>query len=264
MKYKVDYLSYTYIANEADTRPPHLLDVFIWQTLPAEINRSLIEIISVKRPGMDRAYKAGEGTYIFANRRGLVLIEHTGQGCDLLEENGVLLETIKRVHGRITRLDLAVDLHTDVTPAEFVSKRGETKVTARGTQISKSGATEYIGSRKSDRTCKVYRYFGRHPRAHLLRIEYTYRKEQANVAAHFLLTEGLEKTVQRSGAAYAWEHPVYTASVDEPIPAWRPERRNGKTVAWIYSQCIPAITRLINEGVLTLDEIIDEINEGLK
>jgi hypothetical protein len=213
---------------------------------------------------MDRAYKAGNGHYIFANQRGLVLIEHTGEGCSALEESGVLLDVLKRVHGRITRLDLALDLLTDVTPSDFVAKRGESKVTARGTQISKTGATEYIGSRKSDRTCKVYRYFGRHPRSHLLRIEYTYRKEQANVAASFVLAEGLDETIKRAGVSYAWQHPVYTEKADEPIPAWRPERRNGKTVAWIYSQCIPAMQRLINEGVLTLDEILEEIQGGIK
>lgn len=264
MKAKIDYLSYTYVAEGADATPPHRFDVFIWSTLPSEIDRSLLEIISVKRPGVDRSYRAGDGTFIFANHRGLVLVEHTGVGCSTLEENGVINDVLKRVHGRITRLDLALDILTDVSPAEFVAKRGQSKVTARGTQVSKTGATEYIGSRKSDRTCKVYRYFGKHPRAHLLRIEYTYRKEQANVAAWFVLSEGLEETVKRAGVSYSWEHPAYTEQANEPIPAWRPERRNGKTVAWIYSQCIPAMTRLINEGVLTLDEIIDEIKEGLK
>lgn len=264
MKSKIDYLSYTIMIDGVEEIPPHLFNVFIWSHLPQEIDRSVLEIISVHRPGMDRAYRAGDGTYIFANRRGLVLIEHTGQGCDNLEANGMLLDVIKRVHGRITRLDLALDIHTNVTPAEFVSKRGETRVTARGTQVSKTGATEYIGSRKSDRTCKVYRYFGKHPRAHLLRIEYTYRKEQANVAASFVLKEGIDETVKRAGSAYAWEHEVYLKADAEPIPAWRPERRSGKTVAWIYSQCIPAIQRMINEGALSLDEIVDEIKEGLK
>ena len=213
---------------------------------------------------MDRAYKAGEGTFIFANHTGLVLVEHTGAGCDLLEENGVLLETLKRVRGRITRLDLALDIHTDVTPSDFVAKRGVSKTTARGTQVSKSGATEYIGSRKSDRTCKVYRYFGKHPRSHLLRIEYTYRKEQANIAAAAVMQLGLDETMKRAGTQYAWEHPCYDLTSSKNIPAWRPERRSGKTVSWVYSQCIPAMQRLINEGVLTLDEILDEIKDGLK
>lgn len=215
------------------------------------------------RRGFSVGLSVGNHTFMWINSNGLILVEHTGKGCELLAMEGILRSVVTRYADRATRLDLASDIHTQTMPVDFVKQSKPTnRITANGHQSSDSGETVYLGSRKSDRTVKVYRYFPPHPRADWLRIEYTYRKQQAKVIAG-KVAQGhkLGDLSVSSGKRYGWKHICYKPqeTPDFEIEAWRPERRQGKTVAWVYSQCIPAIKRLIAEGALDEQEIINAI-----
>lgn len=215
------------------------------------------------RKGFQAGFAIGNHTYLWGSKRGVVLIEHTGAGCEILQSRDILTAVVSEYAHRATRVDVASDILTEAMPADFVLEVAKTSgTTASGHQHSKSGQTFYIGSRKSDRTCKVYRYFPPHPRAQYLRIEYTYKHKQAKVVAALLaLGRSPDEIAISSGQRYGWQHACYKpeAATDLEIRAWRPERRSGKTVNWLYSQCVPAIARLVSEGVLDLDEFITHL-----
>lgn len=48
----------------------------------------------------------------------------------------------------------------------------------------------------------------------------------------------------------------------EEIQAYRPERREGKTVTWLYTQVIASIARLTKDGHLDLEDYIHEIRKA--
>lgn len=217
------------------------------------------------RRGFSDGINIGNHTYLWINTVGLVLVEHTGQGCQLLNDNGNLSSVIATYAERATRIDIASDILTETMPADFYKASSPTaRITASGHQTSDSGQTIYIGSRKSDRTAKVYRYFPPHPRAAFLRVEYTYRKEQAKVVARLLSDGATAADISvSSGDRYGWQHESYKPLISPAveIAAWRPERRQGKTVTWVYSQVIPAVKRLVKEGALDREDFINAICE---
>jgi len=265
---KVDYFSYTFYVDDALVSD-QMNELDIMKMLRNH-KPDYFEIvgqeptIAPRRVGFVTGIAIGKHTFIWGNKKGLILIEHTGQGCQLLNDNGNLADVIATYADRATRIDIASDILTETMPADFYKQSSPQKrITASGHQSSDSGQTIYVGSKKSDRTVKVYRYFPPHPRAEFLRIEYTYRKQQAKVVARLLANGATPAEISvSSGKRYGWQHPSYKPliSPDVEISAWRPERRQGKTVAWVYSQVIPAIRRLVAEGALDLQEFIKRVS----
>lgn len=267
MQHKIDYLSFTYhsekIANAASWR---LMQTLV-DELPAHVEMTAVWKHAPKRVGFDLGMNINDHTFIWCNHTGLILCEHTGQACTNLESDGAMDQVIHHYADNLTRVDVATDILSPISPSAFVGRSGQTATSAKGYQQSKSGETCYVGSRKSDRTCKVYRYHKPHPRADWLRIEYTYRSEQAKIVGNMLKGESVENVALKSATRYKWKHPVWKllkSPKKGEIEAWRPERRQGKTVTWIYSQVIPSIARLVKQNVIDLEEIITAIREACK
>lgn len=264
MQHKIDYLSYTYVDAKVGSAPSYRLQQTFLDGLPDYIEIPNGWVNAPKRQGFDGGLNIDNHTFIFYSHQGLVLVEHTGQGCDWLEAQGKLLATVSAWSQRLTRIDIATDIQTETRPSEFRDQSEAKTIKAQGFQKSSSGETCYIGSKSSERCCKVYRYDGKHPRKDLLRIEYTYRKEQAKVIGEMLKSMTIAEIALRSSTRYGWKHDAWKNAVSgsfEGIKAFRPERRHGKTVAWIYSQCIPAIAKLVKLGTLDLEDVITEIRK---
>lgn len=190
---------------------PGLLDHFKAH-IPAYIVTDEESKRAPRRLGFDLGFAFHNHTYVWVNQRGLFLVEHTGAGCDDLTARGLLWQVIQKNVKNVTRIDIATDILCDVRPLAFISKRTEEKTEARSHIQSPSGETCYIGSQKSERSCRVYRYDGKHPRAGFLRIEYVYRREDAKACAFSLMTQGIEKTALSSADRYGWKHEVWQLS----------------------------------------------------
>lgn len=265
-RYLIDYISYTFYLEAL--YDPDRGDIWsiLNDGLPDYINRdelawSMTNGKAPRRLGFDSGANINNHTFIFWNLTGLVLIEHTGQGCDWLRSIGELDTLLTTPKLNYTRIDIAHDIETDARPLDFTEKRTAKQQRAYGIQKSDSGETVYIGSKKSDRVCKVYRYEPPHPRAHLLRIEYTYRGEQARVISG-LFVEGktVEDVAIMSGVRYQWTHEDYKTDRDtDGITAWRPDRKSGKTVRWLLSQAAPSLARQMSEGAITLEEFLNAV-----
>lgn len=181
------------------------------------------------------------------------LVEISGKGLTALYEQGVVNDVLSLVTARLSRLDIAHDIPTETRPIEFCSERDGKKFSSRSEVVSQSGETVYIGSKKSDRYARVYRYNPPHPRSHLLRIEYCIKGMQARVTAQNVLESGIEAVNTALAVQFGWKHVdlIFDGSPTVDLPSWRPERREGKTVAWLYGAVASAIIRLDRAGILS-------------
>jgi len=181
------------------------------------------------------------------------LMEISGRGCEFLRSHNLLNRLIEMTAERITRIDLAVDILTDTSPADFVRDSASARFKSRGTVTSDTGSTEYIGSRKSERYCRVYRYAPPHPRSNFLRTEFVFRKTNAKLFVQNAIEADFQLIPLALGAGmvYGFEHAVWDLRGDEiPLHSYTPERRQGKTIMWLCSQVAPAFKKLVKEGVI--------------
>lgn len=192
-----------------------------------------------------------EGVSIFFNNKiSHALVEISGKGCtEVFSTPGgaFLLQTVK---DRVTRLDIAVDIETDVTPSEFVTYRNATRHKSFSHIMSDTGETCYIGSMTSNRYCRVYRYNEPHPRAGLLRIEHVFRSEDARIAIDHGFERGVDSLVRQCGMIYGWQHDVWELEppTERELTAHRVERTEAGTLNWLIKTVVPAVGKMWKEG----------------
>lgn len=124
-----------------------------------------------------------------------------------------------------------------------------------GSQKSKTGETEYLGSKKSDRFARVYRYDPPHERSDKMRIEMVFKRDQAEQAYAAIQEHGIWRAALMSGNVYKFEHPDWTTlegyDMDMEKMKYAPnEQRGQSTVMWLLTQVKPAIERAHREGLI--------------
>lgn len=182
-----------------------------------------------------------------------ILLEFSGQCCTIMRDLGVMDALLEIASKRATRIDVAVDLATPTTPEQFIGKGYGERFKTTGKYDSQSGQTIYIGSQKSERFCRVYRYAEPHPRAKLLRVEYVMRRDHAKVAAAAIVNRGIENVAAGLSEAYGWQAmEIYQEGVEAAeIAVERPEKARKNAVRWLITQVAPAFQRLVREGNIT-------------
>jgi len=179
-------------------------------------------------------------------------VEISGQGCERLIELGAMNEVLTAIHERCTRIDIACDIETEVRPTDFVACLKHERMRASGYQKSSTGETCYVGSQKSDRYARVYRYNAPHPRSHLLRVEHVFRRENAKSVALQCVDNSMENVSVAAGKAFGWSHMDWKTSDDNgcDISAFKERGRTGSTVYWLVNQCAPAFKKLVQTGAI--------------
>jgi len=153
--------------------------------------------------------------------------------------------------GHFTRLDLAVDMETAVTPIEFDECIALGRVQTRSKLQSSTGQTVYIGSRTSERFARVYRYFAPHPRAHLLRAEFQLKGAYANkLAENIAEGETLESYAAGLGQHFGFTHECWKPGDKAQTLRVQSHAQSGQTVAWLTTTVAPLLRRLKREGKL--------------
>ena len=260
---RVDYYGYT-LKNvvEFDEDQRHWFQI-LTQNSPKYI-RQMADLWDFKVPKRHNGYVFGfnieNAIYVWFNGKD-IHIEITGDGCTMLYSQSLLLEVIQETSNQATRIDIAHDIICDVSPADFVAL-SSSKTSANGHQNSETGETCYIGSRKSDRYCKVYRYRLPHPRADRLRIEYTYKSHDAVICANSLISSNEAIVAFSSAARYKWEHDCFK-TLQSPdlieIKAYRKDRNTGKTLIWWKNQVLPALEKLVKTGDYTIVDVLEDM-----
>jgi len=179
-------------------------------------------------------------------------IEISGQGCERIIALGKIEAILAGSAQRVTRIDIASDIETSTQPAEFVSIVKHERMRANGTQNSETGQTCYVGSKKSDRYARVYRYYKPHPRSHLLRIEHVFRRKYAKSVVQAILDTSIGAVAKAAGNAFGWSHSDWNAEATEhaDISIVAAERGQRTTVTWLVRSVAPAIRRLIEDGTI--------------
>ena len=266
----IDWLSFTMEIPEIGSGKAWIIQKFLYQEMTLALGEIWSHIspdvlsweLSSGRPPYSASYRTDKGITLFWNvRLGHCLMEITGQGCEYLRGVKMLNPLIQRMKSRLTRIDLAVDMLTESTPDKFLEQSQSARFKSRASMLSDTGHTEYVGSRNSERYCRVYRYAHPHPRANLLRSEFVFRKQNAKIFAQNAVECGFDLTALALGAGqiYGFEHEDWNLSGDEiALASWTPERAQGKTVRWLISQVAPAFKKLVIEGV------IDDAEEFIK
>lgn len=196
---------------------------------------------------------ADDGIAIYASaKQPHFLVELSGKGCQAFRELNYLDPMIADISHRVTRIDLACDMECETDPAAFANRRNRGRFKSNGLERSSDGCTVYVGARKSNRWAKVYRYNEPHPRHRLLRAEHTFKGEDGKNLAAFLTDRGYEAAAAQCCAIFGWKHPSWTieAPSEVELKAHRPERKQSKTIFWLYDTIGPLMARLINEGDL--------------
>ena len=262
----IDWLSFTIETPEIGNHKAWSIQKFLEQEMTLALGEIWQEIhtatgeweLSSGRPPYSASYRSKLGISLFYNVRiGNILMEISGRGCEWLTSRDLLHPLIRRTSSRITRVDLAVDLMTEVSPKDFVIESASARFKSRGTVVSETGSTEYIGSRKSERYCRVYRYSPPHPRSAFLRVEMVFRKQNAKLFAQSMIDSDFNYTALALGAGkvYAFEHEAWNLTGDEiKLESWTPERAEGKTLWWMTSQVAPAFKRLVKQGFIDSPE----------
>lgn len=181
-----------------------------------------------------------------------ILHEFSGKGCENLRKKGMLLPFVEAFGARLTRLDLATDIETDCAPSTFVQAGVSDRIKARGSFVSQTGYTEYVGSAKSEKFARVYRYAAPHPRADLLRIEHVLRRDYARSIAPYIVQYGVTSAQVTVGETMGWMHPLWK-HVGENGIGWsapRNDRKTSGTERWLIGQAAPAFRKLAASGAI--------------
>jgi len=206
-----------------------------------------------RAPYTDAWAQKGKGITLYA---GISLnhfcVEISGQGCEILIQKGLMERVVLQTQRRITRIDIACDIETVISPSEFVEQVKHKRMRSSGYQKSASGETCYVGSRTSDRFARVYRYNEPHPRAHLLRVEHVFHKEYAKRVAYEILAAGIDTVATAAGEAFGWSHDVWNPNIGgvANLSIVSAERNAGKTVFWLVHSVAPAFKRLCEDGTI--------------
>lgn len=209
-----------------------------------------------------RRTDGGAMIYVGSNTK-TVLYEVSGRGCEVLSELSIAQQCIEKIANRISRIDIAADMDCQERPADFVNKRTKGKGMSLGFQSSPTGETVYLGSQKSDRYCRVYRYSEPHPRASLLRFEAVYRRDYGKALAWALCDAGSWQDIAGLvGERYGWQsenwQPGNYTPMDLKLP--RSTRNEDKTLTWLYKTVAPSIVRLVISGALDSEDYKSYIN----
>jgi hypothetical protein len=190
------------------------------------------------------------------------LFELRGRGCERIHGEVWAQDFVNCLHDKCTRLDLAADIVTVTTPADFARQRDNKRFRSISFIRSATGETVYVGSPKSDRFCRIYRYNPPHPRSHLLRVEFVTRRKLAKSAAlQFADAPSPNHFAAQLGNSYGFSHPDWKPGVvtDERLRVPILERKDSDTVNWLYKQVAPAISRLMTETEFDIVEFLDYV-----
>jgi len=179
-------------------------------------------------------------------------VEIAGAGCELLLSRNLMVRVMGAAKDRCTRIDIACDIETQVTPPVFVSQVKHERMRTSGHYISETGETCYVGSQKSDRFARVYRYNDPHPRCHLLRVEHVFRRDYAKAVARACIESDILAVANAAGMAFGWNHPAWKPGESEiaNIALVNDSHKGNNTVFWIVDTVAPCFRKLVENGTI--------------
>jgi len=190
-----------------------------------------------------------------------VLLEMPGTCCQALRDDEALEGVLSELAPRLTRCDVAVDIPNGGSPRDFVLAGYNARFKSYAEIVSEAGETEYVGSMKSERFARVYRYNEPHPRAGVMRVEFVLRSQYAKTLAAEILEHGLLSAADRLGNTWGWQSPTWQPLklTDGKLRASRADRHEPGRVKWIHEVVVPCLVKAHAEGLIDLAAIIERL-----
>lgn len=270
MDAKIDWVSFT-LPTETDVFSPedlYQIASFKLMTMEREWHEYAFD-------GQNFEHVIGRAPYRFAlvrDDRGLrifggghtatILYEFSGKGCNGLCDYATAARLLSVIDDRISRLDYAVDVRCGTLPSIFTSKREANYFRSISTIVSDTGETVYLGSPKSDRFARVYRYNPPHPRHKLLRCEFVFRRALAKGACRSYADAGdWQAFTSACGNTWGLKHPNWQPEIvtDEKLKTESRSKASDQTVNWLYKQVAPAMARLIKEEAISIADFLEHV-----
>lgn len=177
------------------------------------------------------------------------LCELSGKVCATLRTAGLFDSVMTCAVDRTTRVDIAIDI-PNADPDEIIKMGYSERFRTHSRIGSDTGVTHYVGSPKSERYARVYRYAEPHPRAGLCRIELVHRKRYAKIAAKAIVTDGAINAGLSALKAYQFQHSLVPTTGDMALPTVAIIKGDQKTLRWLIAQVSPAFRRLVANGTI--------------
>lgn len=189
------------------------------------------------------------GVNYFDGHNTVSLIQFSGKGMENLRDDNSDIQLLSDWHDRLTRLDVATDIICDAPAEDFARMRRPSRFKDGGHHPSDTGTTWYVGSRKSDRFARVYRYDPPLPRSDRVRIEFQLNDEQAKHGAKIILNSTLDAFRDGLFEAAGFNHPLLSNKTgsDKATSAPRLASKGG-TVHWLHKAVLPAIRKIAENG----------------
>lgn len=197
-----------------------------------------------------------------ASPTGYIKIDATGRACDSIRKPGQNRVIVSEVTELLTRIDFALDVRTDVLPAAIANTRSHQGFRTISFIRSDTGETCYVGSPKSDRYCRVYRYNKPHPRSELLRLEFVFRRGLARAAAgDYIASPTDEEFAGKLLSTWGFVHAALKdmRRTDERIKTPSFTRHQEDTIAWLYKQVAPALRKLLSESSFDMADWLETV-----
>lgn len=270
MDVKLDWVSFTFAWDNSECQNDSDAKYVVDSTLLDLVGEGAYDLLIPPGEGWvtmkgRKPYSASRyysGVRMFFNHKlNHALVEISGDGCSRIFTHHAGSYLLQSVRERVTRIDIAADIETDVLPSEFVSHREPGRFKSFSHVVSDTGETCYIGSMSSNRYARVYRYNEPHPRAGLLRAEHVFRQEDARKALDYGFASGLDKLVEQVALVYGWTHPAWdiAPAKERELTAHREERTDAGTVYWLYNTVNPSIARLVKDDKLDLKDFLSDL-----
>jgi DNA relaxase NicK len=260
METTLDWLSFSIILGES--HPDHgwnwtdvqrAVEHLLGDTMTEYISGDGWEPAGGRKPYAQSFRNVMKGITVFwSGKMFHALIEISGVGMKAIRDAGLQEELLQRTQARATRIDIATDIQTDVLPLEFATQRNVARFKAHGSYTSKSGYTEYIGSRTGELFARVYRYSDPHPRSAFLRVEHECKGQTAKATIALLLAHGVAEVQAGLGARFGWCHPLWQPDQQRVLAITTPanRRQDAKTEIWLRTQVAASFRRLVASGTI--------------
>jgi len=268
---KIDYISLCSAALMHPVQASSEVDAY-----PSAVAALSLEGVGLKRfvmlPGHTWSFGAGRKAYPRSVRSasGAVLfygaaaqpplLELGGSACDALRLAGEQDTLVYNHWERFTRIDLAGDLESEISPEAFLAYGRSPRHKADGHDDSATGSTRYVGSPTSDRRLKVYRYYPPHPRSRFLRVEITLRRDLAKSAAAALADVPGSQVWQAACEPFSlkapqWRLPSGSLRLQ---PTMKSEPTAASRLRWLIKQIKPAVIDAHKAGLINLTEWLSD------
>lgn len=197
-----------------------------------------------------------------------IYVEINGVACEQLRSAGVLNDILQKVSLRASRVDLAGDCECDLQPKQVIGNYYKESGKSYSEIVSSDGETVYVGSRKSERFLRVYRYRHPHPRSHLLRIEHEFKGDMAKRFLSTMLNIGIVETFSLACNNYHWDNESWKSGewTEGKLKAKHSDREGASTLLWLEEAVKPALKRVHTDGLLDciewLKNLMQDIEKG--